>query len=155
MSDLPAPWYGGGLPFGCTSCGACCKGPQTGHVEVTAEEVTALAAYLELSAAAFGRRYLRRLADGRLSLVERANNDCCFWEDVGGCAVYRVRPAQCRQYPFWPEFLATREAWQGEATSCPGIGVGRTYSRAEIERISAGKRGTRPGRRPRLPSASD
>lgn len=148
------PWYADGLAFQCTSCGVCCKGPHSGTVAVDADEIAALAEQLELSVTAFGRRYLRRLADGEISLTEHpVTKDCCFWEDAVGCTVYAVRPLQCRQFPFWPEVVASRAAWDAESATCPGMDTGRTYAREEIERIAAGKRGTRKGRRRRLPSA--
>ncbi len=142
-----APWYQGGLRFTCTSCGDCCRGPMEGHVFMELEDVEAMAAHLELSLEAFGRKYLRRVEGERLALIEHANRDCIFWDDAVGCRVYAARPLQCRQFPFWPELLASQEAWNEEAESCPGMNDGRTYTRAEAERIAAGKRGTRRGKR--------
>lgn len=146
-ATLDQPWYAAGLRFGCTSCGDCCRGPDAGYVFVEAEDVEALAAHLELDVQEFGRRYLRRVLDGKLSLTEKPNLDCVFWEDDVGCTVYAARPIQCRQYPFWPEVIESAETWDAERADCPGIGEGRTYTAAEVERIAAGRRGTRPGRR--------
>ncbi len=141
------PWYGAGLRFGCTSCGDCCRGPEVGYVFVEAEDVEAMAAHLELDVQEFGRRYLRRVQGNKLSLTEKRNLDCVFWEDEVGCKVYQARPLQCRQYPFWPEVIESPDTWDAERPDCPGIGEGRIYTAAEVERIAAGRRGTRPGRR--------
>lgn len=157
MSEVPKPrrtakprWYGDGLQFSCRpNCGACCKGPLPGFVYLDAAEIERLADHLELGLDDFGRRYLRQV-DGRLALTEdRRTMDCSFWSDDAGCTVYRVRPAQCRQFPFWPEVTRSRSAWEDEAEACPGMNKGRLYSQEEIERIQAGKRGTRSGRKPR------
>ena len=55
----------------------------------------------------------------------------------GRCRVYPVRPLQCATWPFWTENLKP-ETWNGPVReTCPGIGQGRLYSRAEIERLAA------------------
>jgi Fe-S-cluster containining protein len=66
-----------------------------------------------------------------LSLKEKSNFDCVFWNQ--GCTVYRARPAQCRTFPFWPVVLGSPEAWEIAATGCPGMNTGKLYSRSEIE----------------------
>jgi Fe-S-cluster containining protein len=64
-----------------------------------------------------------------LSLKEKANFDCVFWE--GGCAVYSSRPLQCRTFPFWKNNLLSVRAWK--SLSCPGINRGELHSREAIE----------------------
>ena len=56
---------------------------------MTRPEVEAIAGFLGLSIPDFGRRYLRRIG-GSLSLTEKPNHDCIFWQN--GCTVYSVRP---------------------------------------------------------------
>jgi len=131
------PWYHGGLRFSCTECGDCCR--VEGHVWVDALEIDALARHLGLTLNAFGRSFLRRVGD-RLSLVEKANRDCIFWEN--GCTVYPVRPRQCRTFPFWPDNVADSAGWQSAAEECEGIGQGRLYEPAEIETLSTGRGST-------------
>ena len=58
----------------------------------------------------------------------------------GGCTVYQSRPLQCRTFPFWPEHVASPEAWERLAGSCPGVNRGRLYAAAEIAAALAGKR---------------
>lgn len=126
-----AVWYQDGLRFSCTRCGACCTGAP-GFVWVSAEEIEALAAELKVAEAEFGRRFLRRVGD-RISLVERSNGDCVFWDAGQGCTVYPSRPVQCRTWPFWSENLADRDAWEQTGSRCPGINRGDWFSLEAIE----------------------
>jgi len=56
------------------------------------------------------------------------------------CMIYRVRPSQCRTWPFWPENLTNPNAWNKAAQKCPGINRGRLYSFEEIEKIRKKKK---------------
>ncbi len=117
------PWYREGLPFECTGCGNCCTGSE-GYVWVDEEEITAMADFLRLSADQFGVQYLRQVGRSRYSLLEdRTTGDCVFLARKQ-CAVYPVRPKQCRTYPFWSENLASPANWQAAARECRGIGQG-------------------------------
>jgi Fe-S-cluster containining protein len=147
------PWWSGGLTFTCTACGDCCKGPEPGFVEVDERMITTLAEHVGLSEEAFSRRYVRRIASqGILSLIEKKNGDCVFWEDGQGCTVYEVRPTQCRTFPFWPEVLESKESWDEHAADCPGMtraaeGRGRHYTAAQVETILGGHGATGPSAR--------
>jgi Fe-S-cluster containining protein len=66
-----------------------------------------------------------------LSLKEKPNFDCIFWED--GCTVYKSRPLQCSTFPFWKPILANAGIWRQMAKDCPGMGNGTLYTFAEIE----------------------
>lgn len=153
------PWYAKqGLKFSCTSCGICCKGPDPGWVIVDEVDILRLVEELGMTTTAFGKKYLRRVTvEGQavLSLIEKRNHDCTFWEDGVGCQVYMSRPQQCRSWPFWPEVIASKTAWQEASAVCPGMDQGRVYERKEVERIVGGKRGTLRGRKPgsKLPIA--
>ena len=74
----------------------------------------------------FGEREL-------VSLKEKANLDCIFWED--GCSVYEARPLQCRTFPFWESVLASRDSWEHVVNDCPGVGNGSLHSFEEIEAL--------------------
>jgi len=74
-------------------------------------------------------RWVPAFEGSKLSLKEKANNDCIFWQD--GCTVYQSRPLQCRTFPFWESTLCSREAW--EYLSCPGIAGGELHSSEYIE----------------------
>ena len=132
----PDRWYKDGLRFECTQCGDCCTGAP-GYVWVTHRESDAIARFLQMSRDTFRKRYVREVGR-RYSLIERANGDCVFFHD--GCTVYPARPKQCRTYPFWPENLSSRSAWEELESECPGArpGKGRVYPLEEIELIRRG-----------------
>lgn len=151
MSD--APWYGEGLKFRCqTDCGNCCKGPQPGWAYVTEEEATRIAEFLNMTPDAFGKRHLRLLESGLCLTEKPVTHDCSLWDDERGCTVYKVRPQQCREFPFWPEVVKTEASWNDYANDCPGMNRGTHYDAATIERITQGDRGTRAGPARRLPT---
>ncbi len=131
---MTSPWYAAGLRFSCKQCGRCCRGPDPGYVWISEEEVRALARRVGLSVDAFGRSYLRRIG-AKLSLVERANHDCIFWKEGQGCTVYEDRPGQCRTFPFWPEFLESKDAWESIGW-CQGKDTGKLYSLEEMEKLA-------------------
>jgi len=125
-------WYADGLRFACTQCGNCCTGPP-GAVWFEADEGGAMAAALGLDETAFYERYARRI--GRSwSLRERKTEhgyDCIFLDRKRApgravCGLYGARPTQCRTWPFWPENLRTRRAWENvrRVTPCPGMNKG-------------------------------
>lgn len=132
MKSRQTPWYADGLRFECTRCGRCCTGE--GHVWVGQNRIREMAGFLGLSVEAFSSRYVR-LIGGRLALVDKPRHaDCIFWERDQGCAVYPVRPAQCRTFPFWPEHLESPRAWRELAREVPGVGRGPRHGAAEIRR---------------------
>ena len=124
------PWYAGGLNFTCTQCGKCCTG-DPGYVWVDDAEVAALAASRGERENEFVALYTKT-AKGRRTLREKENGDCVFYDRQKGCTVYRVRPRQCRTWPFWESNLATPEAWQEAVAICPGSGEGQLIPVEEI-----------------------
>ena len=135
MSAAPDPWYRDGLRFTCTRCGNCCTGAP-GYVWVDPREIERLAEVVGLSVEDFGARYLRRVGQ-RVSLIERPNGDCIFWDRAAGCTVYEGRPTQCRTWPFWPETIETPEDWEAVREGCPGAGRGQWFSVEQIEAAAA------------------
>lgn len=137
MSTINEPWYANGLLFTCMRCGRCCRRP--GIVVLTAQEMGRIAIFLEIPAEEFFRRFVS-MRGGRLVLKDGPKGECTFYDwDTGLCRVYACRPAQCRTYPFWPSVVGSREAWEGEAAFCPGIGRGDFHSRDWIEDVLAGR----------------
>jgi Fe-S-cluster containining protein len=105
-------------------------------VFLTQTDIRRLLVATRLDLEAFQQRYLREVnlsGIRRVSLIEKSNYDCIFWEK-DGCSVYRYRPMQCRSYPFWSGNLVSLHSWEQLKSSCPGIGVGRLHTRREIER---------------------
>lgn len=115
------PWYHEGLPFKCTGCGGCCTG-FSGFVWVSDKEIAAMAEHKKMSIHQFEKNYLVEVEDGRKSLREMPGSfDCVFLEGQKRCGLYDVRPTQCRTFPFWPQNIATPEAWKETARHCEGI----------------------------------
>jgi Fe-S-cluster containining protein len=123
-------WYKDGLRFGCLRCGGCCSG-FSGTVRVTDDEIRTLTRRLHLSEAEFRNNYTRNAGGGVISLVEKENKDCIFFDKEQGCTVYSDRPRQCRTWPFWRSNVYSPERWKRGAERCPGMNRGRLY-RADL-----------------------
>ncbi len=129
---MTEPWYQDGLRFTCTRCGNCCTG-EPGSVWVNEEELAALAELRGQPVEEIKAMYTRAGIRG-LTLREKPNGDCIFYEREVGCTVYKVRPRQCRTWPFWESNLKTPAAWERTKLSCPGSGHGELISAEEITR---------------------
>ncbi len=117
---MPDPWYKDGLRFKCTGCGKCCTG-SPGYVWVNEEEIHEMAEFLKISPEQFVQKYTRKVAN-RLALLEHARTyDCVFLKEGKICTLYTARPTQCRTYPWWPENLESKKAWEEESKRCEGI----------------------------------
>ena len=127
---MTAPWFQEGLRFRCTRCGHCCTGAP-GYVWVNDEELAAIAEYRGEDVAAV-RTVFTRPARRGLTLREKANGDCVFYDAQQGCTIYPVRPPQCRTWPFWNSTVASPEAWQQTCAVCPGAGQGDLIPAEEI-----------------------
>ena len=93
-------------PDACGSCnGACCRG-ESGYVWVNGAEIEAISSYLKMDSKQFIDEYLKK--EGyRFTLKELKINDeyqCVFFDEKVGCEIYPVRPAQCREFPFWQRY---------------------------------------------------
>lgn len=122
------------LRFHCTGCGKCCYGnPQSHYIAITNQEAEQIQQHLRLSRDWFLRRYTRILPWGERGIRLNADGACPFLANTQ-CLIYRLRPAQCRHYPFWPEVVETRSGWQAEARRCEGINRGAIVPLEEIER---------------------
>lgn len=132
MPNETEPWFQDGLQFTCTQCGKCCTG-EPGVVWVTEEEIETLAKVRGEPVREFVALYTRP-ARGRVTLREKANGDCVFYDQQKGCTVYAVRPRQCRTWPFWESNVESPEAWQRTTEICPGSGQGELIPVEEILR---------------------
>ncbi|HYW82803.1 MAG: YkgJ family cysteine cluster protein [Spirochaetia bacterium] len=127
-------FYGSGLRFECTRCSECCR-HTPGYVFLSEKDLVALAAATGRERQEFLRTCCRQVSFGvarRISLKEKANLDCIFWEK-GGCSVYDARPLQCRSFPFWSACVSSPEEWELHARQCRGMGKGALHPRSEIE----------------------
>ena len=128
--------------FACVpGCTHCCR--QQGFVYLTEENLRRMAAFLRLSAAAFERKYVYRTRH-LLRLRKPRGSQCHFLREQG-CAVHPVKPVQCAAFPFWPELVARRAAWNQAARYCPGIGSGPPVAVQAARSIAAGMQGSYPG----------
>ena len=130
------PFYNEGLSFSCTQCSSCCR-HESGFVFLSENDVSRLTAEFKIPIESFIKVYCRWIPSEnnteRLSLREKANFDCIFWDS--GCKVYNNRPLQCRAFPFWPNVLKFRESWAFTGVNCPGINQGKLHNMQEIEKI--------------------
>lgn len=131
-------WYADGLRFECTQCGACCTG-RPGFVLFDDEEAAAIAERLGVTQEEFREQYTHDTPAGR-SLAEVKTEfgyDCVFLDrdnDSGKplCSIHDLRPTQCRTFPFWPENLRSRAAWNRVAKECEGVNRGKLVPIEEI-----------------------
>jgi uncharacterized protein len=133
-TELTEDFYEGGLRFECQRCSSCCR-YSPGYVFLSPGDLERLACALGLSGQEVLARYCRKVSPGgipRVSLREKPNMDCIFWEGKG-CRVYRDRPIQCRSFPFWSAHLGSQAAWDQAAADCPGMNRGPLHS-AEVIR---------------------
>jgi len=127
-------FYQDGLQFSCTGCHDCCR-HDPGYVFLTEDDVEKILDHLSITLEDFLNKYCRIENIGpfkRVSLIEKENYDCIFWNQ--GCTIYEARPLQCRAYPFWANILGDRDSWNAEGNSCPGINQGKLHSREDIEK---------------------
>ena len=129
------PFYKNGLQFECARCSNCCR-HDPGYVFLTFKDLKKLAAFLNINENIFKEKYCAPVSINgfnRLSLREKENYDCIFWEEKG-CLVYKNRPLQCRSYPFWSPFLSEEKSWLDLKGTCSGINKGKLHSRKIIEK---------------------
>jgi len=130
-----APFYAAGLKFSCKRCSSCCR-YDSGFVFLSEKDLKKLTAALDMDKNRFVKAYCRWVTGWQgtesLSLKERSNKDCVFWDS--GCSVYRVRPLQCSSFPFWSSILSSFESWKIAAAACPGMNTGETHTQEAIER---------------------
>jgi Fe-S-cluster containining protein len=72
----------------------------------------------------FEARYVYRTKYTR-RLRKPGNGAQCHFLASGRCSIHKVKPVQCRLFPFWPELVGDRKAWARTGKWCPGIGVGK------------------------------
>jgi uncharacterized protein len=110
-----------GLRFTCQpGCTKCCD--QDGYVYLTEDDVKRAAEFIGMTARAFEAKYVYR-THHQIRFRKPRKKQCPFLlED--GCSIHPAKPTQCRTFPFWPELVEHRAAWDKTARFCPGIGHG-------------------------------
>ena len=126
--------------FECRMCGDCCRG--YGGTYVSASDIEAIAAYLQIDPADFKDQYCRR-SGSRYVITQADNGYCIFWDQL--CRIHPVKPRMCRNWPFIAAVLKDVANWRIMGASCPGIRtdlpeavVARTVARLIKARREAG-----------------
>ena len=120
------------LKFECTACGACCTGGNDHYIAVSSNEAELIRQHLGVSSAWFKRRYIEHLTRDSWS-IRLQEGQCVFLNNEGYCQIYRLRPTQCKTYPYWPELLQSKQAWLNERKHCEGINQGKEVSVQHIK----------------------
>lgn len=131
---MNAAFYQKGLPFSCQRCSSCCR-IDPGYVFLSEEDLSTLLKATGHTRNTFLKQYCRWVSIGEvqyLSLKEKEDYDCIFWEQ-GGCTIYPYRPIQCKSYPFWESFLESEDQWEALKEACPGVGKGEVHTAFEIQ----------------------
>jgi uncharacterized protein len=127
------PFYAQGLKFSCKRCSSCCR-YESGFVFLSKNDLNKLTLLTNMDNKSFIGSYCRWVPDWRgkmvLSLKEKHNKDCIFWESE--CMIYEARPLQCVTFPFWESVISSEYNWEAAGSGCPGINSGKLYSSAEI-----------------------
>ncbi len=106
-----------GIEFDCQQCGKCCD--TDGYVFVSVREAGRMARYLSLSRKEFLEQFTRKVK-GNLVFKSGVREKCLFLEK-GKCRVYSVRPAQCRDFPYWEEHFDDKKEIQAAQKYCQGL----------------------------------
>ncbi len=102
--------------FECRMCGDCCRG--YGGTYVSASDIQAIAAYLQIDPSDFRDQYCRR-SGSRYVIAQADNGYCIFWDQL--CRIHPVKPRMCRNWPFIAAVLKDVANWRIMGASCPGI----------------------------------
>lgn len=112
----------------------CCMGNNDDdYIAADPHEQERIRAFLGVTQQWFRRRYIVAVDHGTQGIRIDNSGRCAFLDRANRCRIYAVRPRQCRTYPFWPEVLANRSAWQAEARQCEGIGRGTVIPLTRIK----------------------
>jgi Fe-S-cluster containining protein len=110
-----------GLRFTCQrGCVKCCD--QEGYVYLTEDDLKRAAKFTGMSAAGFEKKFVYRTRH-QMRFRKPRHKQCPFLE-ADGCSIHPAKPTQCRTFPFWPELVENRAAWEKTGRFCPGIGTG-------------------------------
>lgn len=102
--------------FECRMCGDCCRG--YGGTYVSASDIQAIAAYLQIDPSDFRDQYCRR-SGSRYVIAQADNGYCIFWDQL--CRIHPVKPRMCRNWPFIAAVLKDVANWRIMGASCPGF----------------------------------
>jgi len=104
--------------FECLGCGDCCYGE--GGIIVEEGEASRIARFLRISE----REFLNSCCENRnqrIYIKSGPDGWCIFFDREEKCTIHPVKPARCALWPFFPEILRSRHAWEMAREGCPGI----------------------------------
>ena len=131
-----------GLRFTCLrGCTNCCR--ERGFIYLTELDLKRAAAFLGMGAREFERRYVYRTS--HLLRLRKPRGAQCPFLGEQGCSIHSAKPTQCRAFPFWPELVEDREAWDEVADYCPGMRTGPLVSIESSSRVAAEMLRSYPG----------
>lgn len=133
MDKKNKKFWENGIQFECQMSGKCCQSRgQYGYVYLNDQDQKTMANHFNLNLGEFLDQYCDE-EEGWIFL-KHPEQDCQFLMNHQ-CMVYEARPIQCRTWPFWKENM-TQKVWSQEVISfCPGVGIGRVYSKNEIKTL--------------------
>jgi uncharacterized protein len=108
--------------FPCTQCGTCCRGE--GGIYLSREEIEGISLFLNLPQQIFLDKFCI-YRNGKIYIHIREDGYCHF-SQKGRCSIHQVKPAPCRQWPFFPPMLIDQTNWETARNSCPGLTPFRT-----------------------------
>ncbi len=118
--------------FKCQQCGDCCR-HESGYVWIFDKEISKIAKFLKITTNDFLSKYCFK-KDGNYSLKEKENMDCIFWNKDVNCEIYKFRPNQCKNYPFWLTNFISEKSLIKQSENCKGFFRGKKiYTRKQIE----------------------
>lgn len=127
-------WYDKGLRFTCLKCGNCCRANgDYSYIYVTVDEIQRIMKHLDIPRKEFMRNHCSRL-EGRT--IIKFKDGACSLAQEDQCTVYKVRPIQCKAWPFWVENLDEWVWYEEIASICPGVNRGKLYKKEEVEKIA-------------------
>ncbi|MFW6134386.1 MAG: YkgJ family cysteine cluster protein [Elusimicrobiota bacterium] len=100
--------------FKCLKCGNCCR--TEGYVFISETEAENIADHIGENYKTFTKKYHRRI---RLS--GGYDKKCIFLNQDNKCSIYKVRPKQCRSFPFWLENIKNNKNLLNLKNICNGL----------------------------------
>ncbi|MFO8089057.1 MAG: YkgJ family cysteine cluster protein [Desulfatiglandaceae bacterium] len=104
--------------FECLGCGDCCYGE--GGIIVGEGEASRIAEFLGISEREFLNSYCEN-RNGKTYIKSGPDGWCIFFDSEKKCTIHPAKPARCALWPFFPEILRSRHAWEMAKEGCPGI----------------------------------
>ena len=123
---------GKNFSFSCTKCGNCCKG--VGSIYFSDTELNKIYKYLGLSREKDKEILYKKLIQRKENSYHIHDiNAPCFFLKNNICSIYKVRPLQCKTFPFWPSVFQSPDDLQWYKKECPGISTASSNSKIKKE----------------------